>query len=364
MLDERRAARRECRHSGSRARGAGSGEGSRGTRRVGDRRRSTRPRGRPRPNRAEGFCRPAARGGRRRPHRERAIPRAGSASQSLGSSRCAFFGRALGSTDLTARGRRRIRTGPGHVRRRRPDAAPGGRGLLPRRTAMGLADRRVSGPEISSRVAADASTPTTGSLPACVDFEDSSWPIPRTCRSLRSSISSRPAIRRETSRCSGSAAATIVSPHAMAKRSADGFALRTVVRRIDQLETGVRIVRCRRQHGQQQIQADYCVAALPASTLRDVTFDPGADPRAARCDCLAQVRPRDACAAAVRAARSGAGARRPRAFGTDLRRARSGMATSSSAVPPAFSVCSRAAARRARSVRSSRTKVSRAWSIA
>jgi monoamine oxidase len=105
-------------------------------------------------------------------------------------------------------------------------------------------------------------------------------------------------------------------PHAMARTLRGRVHLRAVARRIDQLATGVRVT-VDDGGTQQQIQADYCVATLPASTLRDVTFVPALDPR--QHDAIASLKYGPATRVLLQFARRfWRKARRPRAFGTDL----------------------------------------------
>ena len=63
---------------------------------------------------------------------------------------------------------------------------------------------------------------------------------------------------------------------------------------------GVVVTGRARRRAASRCAADYCVVALPASTLRDVVFEPRVARRSAARDCDAEVRPRDAGAAAVR----------------------------------------------------------------
>jgi monoamine oxidase len=62
-------------------------------------------------------------------------------------------------------------------------------------------------------------------------------------------------------------------PHAVANGLRTPVKLRHVVRRVTQTERGI-LTTFGHDGKQHQVQADYCVSALPASTLRDVLFDP------------------------------------------------------------------------------------------
>lgn len=70
-------------------------------------------------------------------------------------------------------------------------------------------------------------------------------------------------------------------PRTIAKRLRGDLHLESVVRRIRQNADGVRVTVATR--GQQaELEADFCVLALPASTLRDVLFDPVLPPEQTR----------------------------------------------------------------------------------
>jgi len=62
-------------------------------------------------------------------------------------------------------------------------------------------------------------------------------------------------------------------PRAIARRLRSKVKLRHIVRRVQQTEDGVRVT-CERRERRLELRADFCVATLPASTLRDVVFDP------------------------------------------------------------------------------------------
>ena len=153
--------------------------------------RRARPRRRPRLDRARRLRRGPARRGRRRHDRRgpRRDPQAG--KETRPQARRGFCAAALATSDPTRPASRAI------VSR---DARAAGTGLadclgeslsrLPAgRTALGLPDRRRHRPTIGRAVArrCRAPTPSCGRPPrACAD---SSWRIPRSCRSSRSSIS-------------------------------------------------------------------------------------------------------------------------------------------------------------------------------
>ena len=62
-------------------------------------------------------------------------------------------------------------------------------------------------------------------------------------------------------------------PQAIARRLRSKVKLQHVVRRIAQSEAGV-VVTCEHRNRRHELRAAYCVAALPASTLRDVIVEP------------------------------------------------------------------------------------------
>ncbi|MEO7274836.1 MAG: NAD(P)/FAD-dependent oxidoreductase [Vicinamibacterales bacterium] len=62
-------------------------------------------------------------------------------------------------------------------------------------------------------------------------------------------------------------------PRAMAQQLRSRVKLRHIVRRVAQTADGV-CVTCEHRDRRLELRAEYCVAALPASTLRDVVFDP------------------------------------------------------------------------------------------
>jgi monoamine oxidase len=63
-------------------------------------------------------------------------------------------------------------------------------------------------------------------------------------------------------------------PHGIAKRLGAPVMLEAIVRRISQDAGSVRVT-IEQRGGRSELRADYCVSALPASTLRDVEIDPG-----------------------------------------------------------------------------------------
>ena len=79
----------------------------------------------------------------------------------------------------------------------------------------------------------------------------------------------------------------------------EGVRLNTIVRRVRQDARGVRVT-CASAGGRRELRADYFVAALPATTLRDVVFTP-ARRRCRRGHRVAEVRRRHPPAAPVRA---------------------------------------------------------------
>jgi monoamine oxidase len=70
-------------------------------------------------------------------------------------------------------------------------------------------------------------------------------------------------------------------PRAIARALHGKVLLQTVIRRIRQDTNGVRVTIDERGR-QSELPGDFCVAALPASTLRDVEFDPGLPDEQAR----------------------------------------------------------------------------------
>jgi monoamine oxidase len=70
-------------------------------------------------------------------------------------------------------------------------------------------------------------------------------------------------------------------PGAIARALGGKVLLQTVIRRIRQDTNGVRVTIDERGE-QSELHGDFCVAALPASTLRDVEFDPGLPDEQAR----------------------------------------------------------------------------------
>jgi monoamine oxidase len=105
-------------------------------------------------------------------------------------------------------------------------------------------------------------------------------------------------------------------PAAMARALRGPLATGTIVRRVEQHASGVRVTIDERG-ARRQIDADFCVMAIPASTLRDVEFEPGLPPDQQRA--IATLRYGAATRLTLqferRFWRQG---RRPRGFGTDL----------------------------------------------
>jgi monoamine oxidase len=107
-------------------------------------------------------------------------------------------------------------------------------------------------------------------------------------------------------------------PHAMAGALEGKVLLQAVVRRILQSETapGVRVT-IEDRGTRRQLEADFCVAALPASTLRDVEFEPALPDQQARA--IATLKYGDATRMLLQFERPfWRRPRRPRAFGSDL----------------------------------------------
>jgi monoamine oxidase len=70
-------------------------------------------------------------------------------------------------------------------------------------------------------------------------------------------------------------------PRAIARALQGKVLVQTVIRRIRQVTNGVRVTIDERGK-RSELRGDFCVAALPASTLRDVEFDPGLPDEQAR----------------------------------------------------------------------------------
>jgi monoamine oxidase len=105
-------------------------------------------------------------------------------------------------------------------------------------------------------------------------------------------------------------------PRAMARALRGRVILRAIVRRVRQHARGVRVT-IDENGARREIAADYCVMAVPASTLRDVRFDPPlpVDQRRA----IASLRYGAATRLLLQFERRfWSGGSRPRAFGTDL----------------------------------------------
>ena len=105
-------------------------------------------------------------------------------------------------------------------------------------------------------------------------------------------------------------------PRTIAGRLKGTLRLDTIVRRVRQDGRGVRIT-CEDRGRRRELRADYLVAALPATTLRDVVFSPALPPPQARA--IASLKYGDATRLLLQFARPfWRKAMRPRAFGTDL----------------------------------------------
>jgi monoamine oxidase len=105
-------------------------------------------------------------------------------------------------------------------------------------------------------------------------------------------------------------------PRTIARRLKGTLRLGTIVRRVRQDARGVRIT-CDERGRRRELRADYFVAALPATTLRDVVFVPALPPLQARA--IASLKYGDATRLLLQFARPfWRKALRPRAFGTDL----------------------------------------------
>jgi monoamine oxidase len=104
--------------------------------------------------------------------------------------------------------------------------------------------------------------------------------------------------------------------HGMARRFRGELILNATVRRIGQDESGVRVT-VEEGGFQRELGADFCVATLPASTLRDVHFEPGLPEEQHRA--VATLRYGMATRLLLQFDRRfWKRARRPQAFGTDL----------------------------------------------
>jgi monoamine oxidase len=105
-------------------------------------------------------------------------------------------------------------------------------------------------------------------------------------------------------------------PNAVAAALRETPLLRTIVRRISQGPRGVRVA-IEERGVRRQIEAEFCVVALPASTLRDVEFDPALPEDQARA--IATLKYGDATRMLLQFERPfWRKPRRPRAFGSDL----------------------------------------------
>jgi len=105
-------------------------------------------------------------------------------------------------------------------------------------------------------------------------------------------------------------------PQAMAKALRGRLELNAIVQRVQQDNAGVRVTVDERGQ-RREVQADYCVMALPASTLRDVRFEPSLPEDQHRA--IATLRYGRATKMLLQFERRfWVRARRPRAFGTDL----------------------------------------------
>lgn len=105
-------------------------------------------------------------------------------------------------------------------------------------------------------------------------------------------------------------------PGAMAEAVRGKILLETIVRRVRQDAAGVRVT-IEERGARREVVADYCVLALPASTLRDVELEPGLPDDQHRA--IAALRYGSATRMLLQFAKPfWRQARRPRAFGTDL----------------------------------------------
>jgi monoamine oxidase len=105
-------------------------------------------------------------------------------------------------------------------------------------------------------------------------------------------------------------------PRALCARLRGRIVLETAVRRVHQRDHGIRVT-VTGQDGQTEIAADYFVSALPASTLRDVQFEPALPEDQRRA--ISTLRYGPATRVVLQFSRRfWRAARRPRAFGTDL----------------------------------------------
>ena len=106
-------------------------------------------------------------------------------------------------------------------------------------------------------------------------------------------------------------------PRAMARVLRGPVLLKTVLRRVSRKHDRRIIATVERDGTLREIEADYLIAALPASTLRDVSFDPPLPEPQQRA--IATLRYGRATRMALQFSRAfWRGAGRPRAFGTDL----------------------------------------------
>ena len=106
-------------------------------------------------------------------------------------------------------------------------------------------------------------------------------------------------------------------PHAMADALKGKVLLEAAVQRIAQSETAGVLITIEDRGTQRQLEAEFCVAAIPASTLRDVEFEPALPASQARA--IATLKYGDATRMLLQFERPfWRRPRRPRAFGSDL----------------------------------------------
>ena len=99
------------------------------------------------------------------------------------------------------------------------------------------------------------------------------WPIRTSCRCWRSPISSPRTALPAARRCSASSAATIAFLPRSPKRWDPGIRLQTILRRVTQTRDGV--TAALESNGRvAEARFDYLVCAMPATTVRDVVFEP------------------------------------------------------------------------------------------
>ena len=267
----------------------------------GDGHRSARPRGRAGVDAARRVRRAAACRSGRRPHRRRpgapADARQGARAEA----------RADPARRIRLLRPRRARPAasapaPDRVRRGRQDVEGRGRGVQAGGGTLGQRRRGQVRPDLGVGLARGAAARRRRSRPPCAASGGSFSPIPKTCRCCRWWSSSPKAACPAGSTPSASPAATIASPPGSRNACADRFCKETIVRRVVQRADGVTVTIDDRRGRRSEITADYFVCALPASTAREVVFEPGAARAAARRDGAPPLRLRDAAGAAVRAA--------------------------------------------------------------